>query len=785
MTAMRTDDKYHKFLCVVRVAALFLLLFLPVFLIQVRKESVPAYGKEKDEDALQEITRETQALSFSCDYVRAGEPLQVTGAPENSDYQWSITGADGSQRTFTTEEGSYTPTEEDQEKLITVTVGETSASVYFSSLPVMYITSATGYSGVGDDFSEAYMYLQGNEDFTEAKELYSGNINIKLRGNSTKMREKRPFNIKLDSKADLLKLGENKHFALLANDIDHTLMRNKLLYDFSGAIGMETYSKSENIVLIYNQEYYGVYQLCELVDLGADRVDIYDWEESAEDAAEAITQELKEQGKLTKEEADTASEELETAMTEDLSWITSPYTFTYDADEDGVEEAYTITDYADLPEATGGALLEMDFYAFGGENASTMVSAYAQPLYFKSPEYAITNPSFFHYIYRYVQSFEYALHSADFTYHEDSIKYSAQNRTTGGSINSGYTVSDFTAPEYDGKHYSQLFDMDSLVDNFIVCEYSMNWDSMKNSVFMYKDIDGLFHMGPEWDFDWAWGNINMYGTNTWYPASWHTTEDDFTKEQYYQTVQWNRCLIRDPYFLVRVYEKYHEIRETVIEDMIKDEGTIDSYEKQLEAAGAANDERWSYTYARYKSVGFEDSVKNMREFIDTRVAWLDEQFASIDTLMTSLGYYKPSDELKVAEIDTKAKRGNTVVTVSVTDQEIASVSLLLNGTNRYTAKVTSGQAVFQIPDSVLIKTADILNVIQISAVDVKGDYIVSTQDKGNYSLAKSNYAVFYSSAQAIGTPGFHTDVIKWCCLVVIITAVTGLALIFILYNRRK
>ena len=44
--------------------------------------------------------------------------------------------------------------------------------------------------------------------------------------------------------------------------------------------------------------------------------------------------------------------------------------------------------------------------------------------------------------------------------------------------------------------------MDSLVNNFIFCEFAMNWDSMKNSFFLYKDIDGLAKIGPQWDFDW-------------------------------------------------------------------------------------------------------------------------------------------------------------------------------------------------------------------------------------------------------------------------------------------
>ena len=56
--------------------------------------------------------------------------------------------------------------------------------------------------------------------------------------------------------------------------------------------------------------------------------------------------------------------------------------------------------------------------------------------------------------------------------------------------------------------------MDSLLVNFLLCEFTVNWDAMKNSVFLYKDIEGPFYFGPAWDYDWAFGN-GCYGTETW------------------------------------------------------------------------------------------------------------------------------------------------------------------------------------------------------------------------------------------------------------------------------
>lgn len=707
-------------------------------------------GPGRREDPAQEeigSTARNNTIYFENDRVEAGIPLTIAGAPEGSTFEWAIISADGTENSFTTTEPSYTPVEEDLEKLITVTakgLKDSEAAIYYSTLPVVYINNTSGYYSVGDEYTEAVISMQGNEIYDKADQLYSGGILIRLRGNSTRWREKKPFNIKLDSKSDLLGMGKSKHWALLANDIDHTLMRNKLLYDFSGAIGMDVCSRSENVILIFNNRYYGVYQLCELVNVEKERVDIYDWEESAEDAAEAIVTGLVQTGTLTEQTAEGVKGDLEDAMCRNMSWITDPYQFNYDADGDKTAETYTITDYVALPAASGGVLLEMDFYAFDNNNPSTMITEYSQPVYFKTPEYAITNAALFGYTQTYIQAFEYALHSTDFIYHEEDPKYQSLSRQ-GGNADLGYQPEkEFEAPEYDGKHYSELFDLDSLVQNFLVCEFSMNWDCMKNSVFFYKDIESLFHVGPVWDFDWTWGNINMYNINTWYPTSWQTTEDSFTVEQYYQTVQWNRYLIRDPYFLVQVYEKYKAVRSTVIEDMVKDGGTIDTMEAELTDAAAANDARWSYTYEQYRSVGFHESLENMKRFINTRLDWMDDQFASLDSFISSLGYYKPSEELYVSEIDTGSSEGYVNITAAVTGPDIAYVTFQVNGTHQYTAEVSEGTAICQIPEEALVIQEDKWNVVEILAKKSSGEYILASMEAGNYTNAKSNYAVFYS-----------------------------------------
>jgi ribosomal protein S16 len=141
----------------------------------------------------------------------------------------------------------------------------------------------------------------------------------------------------------------------------------------------------------------------------------------------------------------------------------------------------------------------------------------------------------------------------------------------------------------------------------------------------------------------------------------------------------------------------------------------------------------------------------MKKFIKTRVNWMDQQFRSPKTLISSLGYYKPDSKLQIASIDTKSKKGYTVVTVQVKDTDTASLILQVNGSGSYKAEVNLGQAVCKIPDTALVSEDDILNVVQVLAVDSKGSYLIHSKEEGNYYQAKSNYAVFYNNI------GIHMD----------------------------
>lgn len=106
-----------------------------------------------------------------------------------------------------------------------------------------------------------------------------GSGTIKLRGNSTSTGQKKPYNIKFDSKTNVFGFGKAKKWSLLANTFDKALIRNQVGIQFHHKV-MEANqewqftSECEPIDFYLDGHYMGSYLLLESVEAGSSRVDI-------------------------------------------------------------------------------------------------------------------------------------------------------------------------------------------------------------------------------------------------------------------------------------------------------------------------------------------------------------------------------------------------------------------------------------------------------------------------------------------------------------------------------
>lgn len=110
---------------------------------------------------------------------------------------------------------------------------------------------------------------------------YAGHIKkLRGRGNATWGLKKKPYQLKLDDKVDLLNTGDrserNRTWVLLADATDITMLHNRIALDLGLELGLDETSHSEPVDLYYDGEYRGTYLLCEKVEIGEGRIEEMD-----------------------------------------------------------------------------------------------------------------------------------------------------------------------------------------------------------------------------------------------------------------------------------------------------------------------------------------------------------------------------------------------------------------------------------------------------------------------------------------------------------------------------
>lgn len=104
--------------------------------------------------------------------------------------------------------------------------------------------------------------------------LGQGTLDIRGRGNSTWSMPKKPYRLRLSTATALLGMPANRHWALLANYADKTLLRNDLVFDLARRMGWRYVPRSQFVHLRLNGSYDGVYQLTEHIRVDPTRVNI-------------------------------------------------------------------------------------------------------------------------------------------------------------------------------------------------------------------------------------------------------------------------------------------------------------------------------------------------------------------------------------------------------------------------------------------------------------------------------------------------------------------------------
>lgn len=251
---------------------------------------------------------------------------------------------------------------------------------------------------------------------------------------------------------------------------------------------------------------------------------------------------------------------------------------------DIVEQEDPMTDASNI---TGGYLLEID--GFADSEPCKFTTTRGVKITVKSPDDEIIDPRQVSYIKNYIQSFENALFSADFT-----------NPETG---------------------YRQYIDENTLLSWYVASEMTANPDAFW-STYIYKNQDDpKIYWGPLWDYDIAFNNCLRKGDMT----RRLVLKDGFGADL---TGVWLRRMWEDPWFVNAVNEKWKGMVEAGVENHLLK--FIDEKEEELTTSQNLDGKIWpinTRVYDEYMLFStYSATVDFLRKFVKERVSYLTDSF---------------------------------------------------------------------------------------------------------------------------------------------------------------
>lgn len=246
------------------------------------------------------------------------------------------------------------------------------------------------------------------------------------------------------------------------------------------------------------------------------------------------------------------------------------------------------------------------------------------------------------------------------------------------------------------KSWKDLCDIDSMISFWLINEIFGNHDAWYKSRYCYKDFDGKLTFGPVWDFDWGLGSVAVGMGDA---AKWILARDQNNG----WAVSFYKEWLDDPWFCLRAWEKYREMRPKFAA-LFEGEGCeYDGYTAYLREAGLVEDARWgaertAHYHEDARTVAADTAA--FKEWMTTRLAWLDTIFETPETLMSNIpnhesahqyfpytedrdywdwhkGTYRP-DDIGAAVSGQALAKNDLGLAASAKDETVA-VDLIVNG----------------------------------------------------------------------------------------------------------
>jgi len=166
--------------------------------------------------------------------------------------------------------------------------------------------------------------------------------------------------------------------------------------------------------------------------------------------------------------------------------------------------------------------------------------------------------------------------------------------------------------------YRNYIDTDSFVEWYLINEIARNNDAkMYASCYMNLARGGKIKMGPLWDMDTAFGNIN-------YNDNW------LTEGFYINSANWIDRMFMDPIFVQKVKTRmtyYYDNKQLWLDQ-------IDYMAKYLDNSQTANEDIWHtmklHIWPNYKVCGsYNAEVEYLKKWLSNRIDWLQTNIQAL------------------------------------------------------------------------------------------------------------------------------------------------------------
>lgn len=431
-----------------------------------------------------------------------------------------------------------------------------------SNIPAIYINTK----------SKSIDFLEANKENSDSGQIViindDGSVEcsdklekISGRGNATwETCNNKPWSLKLNSAHSLFGMKESSNWILLANSFDESDgLRNFIAYTMSNEIGMNTGSELRFVDLYINNDYRGLYQICERIEYDDEKLNIGDLDALNNEANKCIL---------------------------DIDKLT--HSQLVDKDESLIKKWTNIESPDNI---TGGYILERNYDDKLYDKEHVFVTEGDEGFVVRYPE--IVSKEEIDYISDIFQSIENALFSDDYI---DSKS---------------------------GKELSELIDVESWVLKYLVDEITKNEGAGTTSSYFYKkQNDKLIYGGPVWDYDKSLGNYRIWkDPNELTYSSWHEFSPTLWYERLYNYPKANE-LIKE-FYKNRARPYLDKLISEILDekaDLISDSYYMDSIRWKWQATYEYLEE---YIYDEKKHGKIEYPTNYLKDWIMKREQFLD------------------------------------------------------------------------------------------------------------------------------------------------------------------